>query len=30
VQRILGRQDLADAVLEDVYVRVWQHGRRFR
>src|SRR5215468_3227717 len=26
VQRILGRQDWADAVLEDVYVRVWQHA----
>jgi RNA polymerase sigma-70 factor (ECF subfamily) len=29
VQRILGRQDLADAVLEDVYVRVWQRAGDF-
>jgi len=29
VQRILGRQDWADAVLEDVYVRVWQRAGDF-
>jgi RNA polymerase sigma-70 factor, ECF subfamily len=29
VQRILGRQDWADAVLEDVYVGVWQHAGEF-
>jgi RNA polymerase sigma-70 factor, ECF subfamily len=29
VQRILRRQDLADAVLEDVYVRVWQRAGDF-
>jgi RNA polymerase sigma-70 factor, ECF subfamily len=29
VQRILRRQDLADAVLEDVYVRVWQRAGEF-
>ena len=29
VQRILGRQDWADAVLEDVYVRVWERAGNF-
>src|SRR5262245_21148395 len=29
VQRILGRQDWADTVLEDVYVRVWQRAGDF-
>jgi RNA polymerase sigma-70 factor, ECF subfamily len=29
VQRILGRQDWADAVLEDVYVRVWERAGDF-
>src|SRR5262249_32018867 len=29
VQRMLGRQDWADAVLEDVYVRVWQRAGDF-
>ena len=28
-QRILGRQDWADAVLEDVYVRVWKRAGDF-
>jgi RNA polymerase sigma-70 factor (ECF subfamily) len=29
VQRILGRQDWAEAVLEDVYVRVWERAGDF-
>jgi len=29
VIRILGRRDLANAVLEDVYMRVWQHASDF-
>ena len=29
VVRILGRPDLADEVLQEVYVRVWQRARDF-
>ena len=29
VTRILGRRDLADEVLQEVYVRVWQHAGDF-
>jgi RNA polymerase sigma-70 factor (ECF subfamily) len=29
VVRILGRRDLAEDVLQEVYLRVWQHAREF-
>lgn len=29
VVRILGRRDVAEEVLQDVYVRVWQHASEF-
>jgi RNA polymerase sigma-70 factor (ECF subfamily) len=29
VIRILGRRDVAEDVLQDVYVRVWQHAGDF-